>query len=120
MAPMTISLPSAADTFEFGNIGEIDQVRRRGEPQLHHRNKAVLRGEGAAVLPELGQEANCLWDGFGAMVAKGSGYHGHPPLRLPAIRVVTAVDPDCADYIIQQLRGTETAFPPPCRTIATV
>ncbi len=27
----------AADAFELGDAGEIDQVGRRGETQLHHR-----------------------------------------------------------------------------------
>ena len=34
-----------ADALELGDAGEIDEVRRRGEAQLHHRDQAVAAGE---------------------------------------------------------------------------
>ena len=73
-------VPVAAGAFELGNAGEIDQIRRRGEPQLHHRDEAVPAGERAAIVAELGEQADRFLDGFRAMVVKRSRNHGHPPL----------------------------------------
>ena len=52
-----------ADAFEVGDAAEIDQIRRRREPQLHHRDEAVAAGERAAVVAELGKQADGFLDG---------------------------------------------------------
>ena len=44
-----------ADAFELGDAGEIDEMRRRGEAQLHHRDQAVAAGERAAVVAQIGR-----------------------------------------------------------------
>ena len=62
IAPITMSLPSRADAFEFGNAAEIDQIGGRGEPQLHHRDEAVAAGQRAAVVAELGEQADRFFD----------------------------------------------------------
>ena len=48
------------DAFELGDAGEIDEVRRRGEAQLHHRDQAVPAGEGASVVAPLGEQTRPL------------------------------------------------------------
>ncbi len=52
-----------ADAFEIGDAAEIDQVRRRGEAKLHHRDEAVAAGERAAVVAELRKQADGFFDG---------------------------------------------------------
>ena len=47
-----------ADAFEVGDAGEIDQMRRLRQPQLHHRNKTVAAGQRPAVVAQFGEEAN--------------------------------------------------------------
>ena len=46
-----------ADAFEVGNAGEIDQIRGRSQPQLHHRNEAVAAGQRPAVVAQFGEQA---------------------------------------------------------------
>ena len=52
-----------ADAFEVGDAGEIDQMRRRRQPQLHHRDKAVAAGQRPAVVAEFGEQADGFLDG---------------------------------------------------------
>ena len=59
---MTMSLPSA-DAFEIGDAGEIDQMRGRRQPQLHHRNEAVAAGKRPAVVAQFGEQADGFRDG---------------------------------------------------------
>ena len=81
MAPMTMSPPSAANAFELGDGGEIDQICRRGQPQLHHRDKAVTAGERAAVVAQLSEQRHRILDGGRTVIGESARYHWHPPWR---------------------------------------
>ena len=52
-----------ADAFELGDAGEIDEMRRRREPQLHHRDEAVAAGKRAAVVAQFGEQTDGFLDG---------------------------------------------------------
>ena len=39
-----------ADAFQVRNAGKVDQMRGRGQPQLHHRDEAMAAGERTALL----------------------------------------------------------------------
>jgi hypothetical protein len=43
------------DALELRNAGKIDQILRSGEPQLHHRDKAMPTSERTAFFAELGK-----------------------------------------------------------------
>jgi hypothetical protein len=43
------------DAFELRDTGEVDQVLRRGEPQLHHGDKAMPTRKRTAIVAELGK-----------------------------------------------------------------
>ena len=58
------------DAFEVGDAGEIDEMRRRGEAQLHHRDQAVPAGEGASVVAPLGEQTHRFLDGCRTMIGK--------------------------------------------------
>ena len=46
-----------ADALEVADAAEIDQMLRRGQPQLHHRDQAVAAGQRPGVLAEIGEQA---------------------------------------------------------------
>ncbi len=52
-----------ADAFEIGNAAEIDQIGRRGEAKLHHRDEAVAAGERAAVVAQLREQTDSFFHG---------------------------------------------------------
>ena len=52
-----------ADAFEVGDAGEIDQIRRLRQPQLHHRNEAVAAGQRPAVVAQFRQQSDGFLDG---------------------------------------------------------
>jgi hypothetical protein len=68
-----------ANALELGNAGKIDQMLRSSEPQFHHGNKAMPAGERAALLAELGKQANGFPDRCWSMICKGGRYHMPPP-----------------------------------------
>ena len=49
MAPMTSSLPFAADAAQLGHLGQRDQIARRRQPQLHDREEALAAAEDLAL-----------------------------------------------------------------------
>ena len=59
-----------ANAFEVGNAGEIDQVGRTRETELHHGDQSVPPGKRASVLAELVEQADRCGDGCGTMVGE--------------------------------------------------
>ncbi len=68
-----------ADAFEACDRAEINEMRRAGEPELHHGNKAMPTGERPSVLAKLSEQAHGFTDGGGTMVGKRPRYHGLLP-----------------------------------------
>ena len=76
-----------ADALEVADAGEVDEVGRRREPQLHHRDQAMAAGKRAGVVAEIGEQGDGVGDGFRAVVGECAWNHGCPPGRPPVIRV---------------------------------
>jgi len=68
---------------EVGQTGEVDEMRRRREAQLHHRDEAVAAGERPRVVAQIGEHGDCISDGFRTVISKGTGYHGILPGAVP-------------------------------------
>ena len=60
IAPMRRPPSPSRDVGELGNAIEIDQHRRRGEPEVHRRNQALAAGERLGVGAVLGQQRQRL------------------------------------------------------------
>ena len=71
------------DAFEVADVGEVDQMLRRREPELHHRDQAMPAGQRPRLLAEIGKQGHCFADGLRTMVVEGTRYHGRPPARAP-------------------------------------
>ena len=65
-----------ADALQVGDAAEVDEMRRRGEPELHHGNEAVAAAERARVLAEIGKQRDGFVDGFRAVVGECAWNHG--------------------------------------------
>ncbi len=68
-----------ADAFEVGDAGKIDQMGRRGEAELHHRDEAMAAGERPGVVAEIGKQRQRIGNGLRAVVGEGAWYHGFLP-----------------------------------------
>src|SRR5262249_40085448 len=64
-----------ANALKIGNAGEVDQMRRSCEAELHHGDEAVPAGEGARVLAKLIEQPDGFSDRCRTMVGERSGYH---------------------------------------------
>ena len=64
-----------AHPLELGYSRKIDEVRRGCETQLHHRDEAVAAGERTAIVAELCQQTNSIFDGCRAMIGESAWYH---------------------------------------------
>jgi hypothetical protein len=87
------------DTFEIGNTAEVDQIGRRGEAKLHHRDETVAAGERAAVVAQLCEQTNGFGNGRRTMIGESAWYHGHPPWRRCPAKVATQAVRDSAQYL---------------------
>ena len=67
------------DAAEIADRGEVDEMRRRRQAELHQRNKAVPAGERAGILAEIGEKADGVADGFRAVVGECAWDHGFLP-----------------------------------------
>ena len=52
----------AADALQAGDAVQIDQMLRRREPQLHHRDQAVAAGERPGLVAERGEQLDRIGD----------------------------------------------------------
>ena len=71
-----------ADALEVADAAEVDEMGRRRQPQLHHRDEAVAAGERPGVLAEIGEQGDGFVDGFRAVVGECAWNHGFLPGRL--------------------------------------
>ena len=55
-APITSSSPSMRDAGQLGQPADVDEHRRGGQPQLHHRQQRVAAGQQLGVVAVLGQQ----------------------------------------------------------------
>ena len=62
-----------ADAFQLGDAGEVDEMGRHGEAQLHHRNEAVAAGDDAGVGIQPAEQGDRVREAGGAMILEGSG-----------------------------------------------
>src|SRR5262245_40583544 len=62
-------------TVQPGYILEINEMFGRGQPQLHHRNKAVASRQHPGFVTKTGQQLDRCGDAVGPMVFKWSGDH---------------------------------------------
>ena len=61
---------------QLGNATDVDQVRRLGKPELHHREQAVSAGDQLAVVSELREQCERFLDARRAMVFERCRIHG--------------------------------------------
>ena len=83
IAPMTISPPSRRTPFSSGDAGEVDEMGRHGEAQLHHRNEAVAAGDDAGVGIEPAEQGDRFRETGRAMILEGSGDQDVLPSERP-------------------------------------
>ncbi len=84
----------ALDARQPRHAAEVDEQRRRGEPQLHERQQRVAAGEDLGVLAALAEGGQRLVDRGGPDVVELRGDHDAPPSVGPV--------------------GPEPALPLPC------
>jgi hypothetical protein len=64
-----------ADATQFVDAVEVDQVRRLGEAQLHHRQQAVAAGQQLGITAERAQQVQRLAHGAWCVVLEGGWDH---------------------------------------------
>ena len=67
----------ALDAVQAGHPPQVDQQRRRRQPQLHQRQQRVPAGEQLGVLAVLVQHADRLVEGLGRLVVERARDHAH-------------------------------------------
>ena len=70
-----------ADAAQVADRGEVDEVRRCREPQLHDGDQAMTAGKRAGVFPEIGEQGDGVADGLRAMIGECPWNHGVLPAR---------------------------------------
>ena len=76
--PMASSSPRVAHVGEVVEATDVDEHRRRRQPQLHQRQQRVPAGEQLGVVAVLGQHRDRLVDRVGPGVGEGGGDHAAP------------------------------------------
>ena len=75
---------------EVGEPTDVDEHRRRRQPQLHQRQQRVAAGEELGVVAVLGEQRDRVVDGVGAGVVERGGDHRPPAISAePASTAAT-------------------------------
>ncbi len=72
----------APDAFELADAGEVDEMVRRREPELHHGDEAMPASERPCLVAEIGKQSHRFANGLRPMIVEGTRYH-RPPSRAP-------------------------------------
>jgi len=59
---------------------QVDQVLRRRQAELHHRDQAVAAGQRPGIIAQCREQFNRIGDGRRPVVAERARDHGSPPL----------------------------------------
>ena len=71
----------ALDAVQPGHLAQVDQQRRRGQPQLHQRQQRVSAGQELGVLAAVGERLDRIVERLRRGVVELGGDHaGTPPL----------------------------------------
>ena len=65
---MTTSPPLDPHAFQLADPGEVNQVARLGQPELHHRNEAMPAGEQSRLAVKPTEQGHSFAEGRGTMV----------------------------------------------------
>jgi len=79
-----------AYALQLGDRREVDEMARRGEAQLHHRDQAVAAGDHARVGIEPAQEADRFGEIGGPVIIECAGNQGRSPMSIRCERIPLA------------------------------
>ena len=107
-----------ADVPQFGDPRDVDQHRRVGQPQVHHRHQRLPAGEDARLVAMLGEQRHRLIHRVGPHVIERARLHRTPPfcaisawMRRGVAGSCTSLTPSASAMALAMQAGTLMQLP---------